>query len=110
VADYRAAAHTQSRPTQSKQAAATGPLIAADQPVKNVGMPARVVDDFPEAIPVTARELEVIETYLGAALDQYLGGELEQQIAEKPLASVRMAAKMNADCKSEPHEPIRPKA
>ena len=28
-----------------------------------------VVDDFPEVIPVTRRELDVIETYLGALLD-----------------------------------------
>jgi hypothetical protein len=28
-----------------------------------------VVDDFPQAIPVVQRELDVIETYLGALLD-----------------------------------------
>lgn len=32
-----------------------------------------VVDDFPAAIPVSQRELEVIETYLGDLLDGALG-------------------------------------
>jgi len=32
-----------------------------------------VIDDFPTAIRVTPRELEVIETYLGAFLDDALG-------------------------------------
>jgi hypothetical protein len=32
-----------------------------------------VVDDFPTAIPVARRELEVIETYLGALLDDAFG-------------------------------------
>jgi len=32
-----------------------------------------VVDDFPTSIPVTPRELDVIETYLGALLDDALG-------------------------------------
>ena len=32
-----------------------------------------VVDDFPQEIPITRRELDVIETYLGAVLDETLG-------------------------------------
>jgi hypothetical protein len=32
-----------------------------------------VIDDFPEEIPITRRELDVIETYLGALLDEALG-------------------------------------
>ena len=32
-----------------------------------------VVDDFPQEIPITRRELDVIETYLGALLDDALG-------------------------------------
>jgi hypothetical protein len=32
-----------------------------------------VVDDFPPVIPVAQRELEVIETYLSALLDDALG-------------------------------------
>jgi hypothetical protein len=31
-----------------------------------------VVDDFPQTIPVTPRELDVIETYLGQLLDSVL--------------------------------------
>jgi hypothetical protein len=34
-----------------------------------------VVDDFPQEIPITRRELEVIETYLGALLDALEGTE-----------------------------------
>ena len=37
---------------------------------------ADVVDDFPEILPVLQRELDIIETYLGATVDQLLG-ELE---------------------------------
>jgi hypothetical protein len=33
---------------------------------------AEVVDDFPQAIPVASRELDVIETYLSALLDDVL--------------------------------------
>jgi hypothetical protein len=32
-----------------------------------------VVDDFPQEIPITRRELDVIETYLGALLDDVFG-------------------------------------
>jgi hypothetical protein len=32
-----------------------------------------VVDDFPQEIPITRGELDVIETYLGALLDDALG-------------------------------------
>ena len=32
-----------------------------------------VVDDFPQETPITRRELDVIETYLGALLDEALG-------------------------------------
>jgi hypothetical protein len=32
----------------------------------------QVVDDFREVMPVTQRELEIIETYLGAVLDDTL--------------------------------------
>lgn len=32
-----------------------------------------VVDDFPQEIPITRRELDLIETYLGALLDEALG-------------------------------------
>jgi hypothetical protein len=33
-----------------------------------------VVDDFGEVVPISRRELEVIETYLGALLDTILRG------------------------------------
>ena len=63
----------QSRRAQNNRTAEPGRLIAADQPVRNAGLAVEAVDDFPEAIPVTARELEVIETYLSAALEELSG-------------------------------------
>jgi hypothetical protein len=32
----------------------------------------QVVDDFPTVVPVTQRELDVLETYLGSLLDDLL--------------------------------------
>ena len=32
----------------------------------------QVIDDYPEIVPVTQRELDVIETYLGSLLDDLL--------------------------------------
>jgi hypothetical protein len=65
---------TQALPVaRSNPTAKPGRLIAADRPVGNAGLAVEAVDDFPEAIPVTARELEVIETYLSAALDELSG-------------------------------------
>ena len=46
------------------------PTELVEKPVPNV------VDDFPEILPVLQRELDIIETYLGATLDQLLN-ELE---------------------------------
>ena len=46
------------------------PTELVEKPVPNV------IDDFPEILPVLQRELDVIETYLGATLDQLLS-ELE---------------------------------
>jgi hypothetical protein len=60
----------QSRRAQNNRTAEPGRLIAVDQPVRDAGLAVEAVDDFPEAIPVTARELEVIETYLNAALEE----------------------------------------
>ena len=62
---------TQASPVaRSNRTAELARLIAGDRPVRNAGLAVEAADDFPEAIPVTARELEVIETYLNAALDQ----------------------------------------
>jgi len=95
---------------RSNRTAEPARLIAADRPVRNAGSAVEAVDDFPEAIPVTARELEVIETYLSAVLDELSGRAqsdmtdelclLQQQNEERALASVRTAAKMTADCKT----------
>ena len=32
----------------------------------------RVIDDFPAVVPVTQREIDVLETYLGSLLDDML--------------------------------------
>ena len=52
--------------------AALAPLIPCRAPTLVAAGP-DVVDDFPTAMPVTRGELEVIETYLGALLDDALG-------------------------------------
>jgi len=46
----------------------------AAQGVPNSAAGLQVGDDFGELIPVGSRELEVIETYLGALLDALLRG------------------------------------
>ena len=33
----------------------------------------RVVDDLPQQIPVSRREIEVLETFLGPLLDEFIG-------------------------------------
>src|SRR5207248_2623933 len=43
-----------------------------------------VVDDLPQEIPITRRELDVIETYLGALLDEALGAP--ESLEHQPLA------------------------
>ena len=73
----------QSRLARSNRTAEPGRLIAADQPVRNAGLAVEAVDDFPEAIPVTARELEVIETYLNAVLDE-LSGRAQSDMTDEP--------------------------
>ena len=52
--------------------AGLAPLIRRRAPTLVATGP-EVIDDFPTAIPVTRGELEVIETYLGALLDDALG-------------------------------------
>jgi len=65
---------TQALPVaRSNPTAEPGRLIAGDRTARNAGLAVEALDDFPEAIPVTARELEVIETYLSAALDELSG-------------------------------------
>ncbi len=41
--------------------------------VKAIDRDAAVLDDFPDSFPVPQAELDVIETYLGALLDEVLG-------------------------------------
>ena len=74
---------TQCRRAQNNQTAEPARLIAADRPVRNAGSAVEAVDDFPEAIPVTARELEVIETYLSAVLDE-LSGRAQSDMTDEP--------------------------
>jgi hypothetical protein len=57
------------RPRRGLESRLAGPIrpsgVALDGP--------HVVDDLPQVIPVAQRELDVIETYLGALLDDALG-------------------------------------
>jgi hypothetical protein len=48
-------------------------LIAREPERNDVDSIPKVIDDFPQAIPVIPRELDVVETYLGALLDAALG-------------------------------------
>jgi hypothetical protein len=57
---------------QHHRKAGLAPLIRRRAPTLVAAGP-DVVDDFPTAMPVTRGELEVIETYLGALLDEALG-------------------------------------
>jgi hypothetical protein len=45
--------------------------VKANRPEGQTGL--CIVDDFPQGIPVSGRELDVIETYLGDLLDEALG-------------------------------------
>ena len=57
---------------QPRRKSRLAPLIRREVPtLAEAG--AAVVDDFPAAIPVTPRELDVIEVYLGTLLDDVLG-------------------------------------
>jgi len=73
----------QSRFARSNQTAGPGRPIAGDRRIRNAGSAVEAVDDFPEAIPVTARELEVIETYLSAVLDE-LSGRAQSDMTDEP--------------------------
>jgi hypothetical protein len=63
-------------PRPVRQAGKQGPRNA-----KQITLPAKdspplalhVIDDFQEVVPLSAQELDVIETYLGAALIDLLG-------------------------------------
>ena len=72
-ADARHRLHLPGAPrAQSHRKAGLAPLIRRRTPTLVAAGP-DVVDDFPTAIPVSRGELEVIETYLGALLDDALG-------------------------------------
>jgi hypothetical protein len=45
----------------------------AKQITKYSTLPARVIDDWPDVVPVASQELGVIESYLRAVLDGFLG-------------------------------------
>jgi hypothetical protein len=45
----------------------------AKQITKYSTLPARVIDDWPDVVPVAPQELGVIESYLRAVLDGFLG-------------------------------------
>ncbi len=46
---------------------------SAKQTTKSSPLPARVIDDWPDVVPVGRQELDVVETYLRAVLDGFLG-------------------------------------
>jgi hypothetical protein len=58
--------HAQERPAQSRRPIARKPA--------NLESAVEVVVDLPALVPVTQGEIEVIETYLGALVDEALAG------------------------------------
>ena len=71
---------------QPRRKSRLAPLIRRGVPTLVEAGP-DVVDDFPAAIPVTPRELDVIEVYLGTLLDDVLGkrDSPENSLSESPL-------------------------
>lgn len=61
------------RHARRNRTADVGRVSVIDPLTKNIGLAGNVIDDFPDAVPETSRELEVIETYLGAALEEIFG-------------------------------------
>ena len=70
--DHRRLRLTAASTAQSRQKSARAPLSRRGAPTF-VQAVQDIVDDFPRNIPVAPRELDVIETYLGAFLDDALG-------------------------------------
>ena len=66
--------HAPGRPAQSKRPIARRP--------GNVEPAIEVVDDLTALVPVTQREIEVIETYLSALVDEALAGT-ESEISRR---------------------------
>lgn len=63
---------TGAQDAQRRRKSQLAPLIRRGVPTFVAAGP-EVVDDFPTSVPVAPRELDVIETYLGALLDDALG-------------------------------------
>ena len=70
----RAGFHPPERPAQSRRPIARRPA--------NVEPAVEVVDDLPALVPVTQREIEVIETYLSVLVDEALAGT-ESEISQR---------------------------
>jgi hypothetical protein len=76
----------QTKPSIRRHKSVAGTAVPAWTQIRRARKPKRIVpigqvalsgpgifDDFPQVIPVSRRELEVIETYLGDLLDGALG-------------------------------------
>jgi hypothetical protein len=70
-ADLRESAATAQPSRQALRAPKQGDRNAK-QKTKSSTLPGRVIDDLPYVVPVAAQELDVIETYLRAVLDEFL--------------------------------------
>lgn len=68
--------HAPARPAQSKRPIGRRPAHVEPAVV--------VVDDLPALVPVTRREIEVIETYLSALVDEALAGGIGDQPKARP--------------------------
>ena len=70
------------RRQRAGQTAGLRRLIAREPARIDVDSIPKVTDDFPHAIPVIPRELDVIETYLGALLDAASGTSKDPESPE----------------------------
>ena len=60
------------------------PAKAGVAPIASAKAEATVVDNLPADIPITARELEVLETYLADLIDQLLYDASADQSGSAP--------------------------
>ena len=73
---------------------ATTPALPANRGTAiTAGRDPEVVDDLPDAIPVVGGELDAVETYLGAVLDELFAGL--GKVGRAVLARVQTAARMD---------------
>jgi hypothetical protein len=72
-AELRENLHARAFTTQRPRPAPEGKKEGARNAKQITKYAARVIDDWPDVVPVTLQELDVIEIYLRAVVDGFLG-------------------------------------